>query len=65
MAWQLPSKNKSAINYLLIVLVFALLAFGIYMFFTFKIKAIEKGTTSAWQIKGKTNLKKSICIINN
>jgi hypothetical protein len=48
MPWQLPSKkNRSAINYLLIVLLFALLAFGIYLFFKFRINAMEKGTSLA------------------
>jgi hypothetical protein len=50
MPWQIPSKkNKSIINYVLIILAFALLVFVIYLFFKFKINAIEKGSTSAYQ----------------
>ena len=52
---QLPSeKNRWWINYLLIVLGFLLIAFGIYLFFKFKIKAIEKENTSAYQTYDKT-----------
>ena len=56
-ALQLPSKKiKPWINYLLIVLGFMLLALAIYLFFKFRIKAIEKENTSVYQRNGKTNL---------
>ena len=34
--------NKSGINYLLIILAFALLVLGVFIFFKFRIKVIEK-----------------------
>jgi len=43
MAWQFPyKKNKSIINYLLIILAFALLVSGVFIFFRFRIKVIER-----------------------
>jgi hypothetical protein len=43
MAWHfLPNKSKSAISYLLIILAFALLVLGVFIFFKFRIKVIEK-----------------------
>jgi hypothetical protein len=54
MARQLPSmRNKPVFSYLLIILAFALLVFVIYMFFKFKISAIEKGATPVYQTTGK------------
>jgi len=38
----LPQKYKSFIGYLLIVLAFVLIAFGVYMYFKYRIKMIEK-----------------------
>ena len=43
MVLRLLSKiNKSAFSYLLIVLAFALLVLGVFFFFKFRIKVIEK-----------------------
>jgi len=49
------TKNKSWISYLLIVLAFVVLVCGIYLFFKFRIKAIEKGSKSAYQVNNKIN----------
>ena len=58
MAWQPSSKkNKSGISYLLIVLVFALLIWGVFVFFKFKIKEIENGRKSGFQTTNKTDFK--------
>jgi hypothetical protein len=48
--------NKSGINYLLIILAFALLVLGVFIFFKFRIKVIEKektnqGVTQTKQLK--------------
>jgi len=43
MSWHfLSQKNKSFIRYLLIVLVFVLLALGVFLFFKFRIKMMER-----------------------
>jgi large-conductance mechanosensitive channel len=43
MGWHILSqKNKSVIRYLLIVLVFVLLALAVFMYFKSRIKMIEK-----------------------
>jgi phage shock protein PspC (stress-responsive transcriptional regulator) len=43
MGWHsLFQKNRSVIRYLLIVLVFVLLALGVYLFFKFRIKMMER-----------------------
>jgi hypothetical protein len=43
MDWHfLSGKNKSVIRYVLIVLVFVLLALGVYLFFKSRIKMMEK-----------------------
>jgi hypothetical protein len=51
MAWQLPSgKNKSVLSYLLIILAFGVLVFAIYLFFKFRINAIETSATPAYRL---------------
>ena len=47
----LPQKYKSFIRYLLIVLAFVLLALGVYMFFKFRIKMMEKENETDFRIE--------------
>ena len=43
-------KYKSITKYILIIAVFALMVLGVYMFFKFKIKVMEKEGKSGYQI---------------
>jgi cell division protein FtsW (lipid II flippase) len=46
-------KNRSLIRYLLIVLVFVLLAFGVYLFFKFRIKIMERENDRGFHVTNK------------
>lgn len=57
MSWHsLPQKNKLLTRYLLIVLAFVLLALGVFMFFKFRIKMIEKKMNQGFPVSNKINL---------
>jgi len=48
-------KNKSAIRYLLIILVFVLLALGVYLFFKSRITMMEKENEPGVHTEQQTN----------
>ena len=54
------NKNKPWINYLLIMLAFAVLLFGIYLYFKYKLKTIEKESITAYEAKRKVSRYKHV-----